>query len=1254
MKFRLLIAFFILSTFLLAQSQLKYPSLLWKISGNGIKKEGYLYGTMHVSNRVAYHLSDQFFEALKYSEVVGLETNPADWLNNMELMGELGKASGVGIFNPYSGNFYKSVFGIRFPDKQVYKSILSFDPDIINGLLYRHNTSRENFQENTYIDLFIFQAAAKLNKQIVSLEDFKKAEIQAKLAALPDSEFEEEGAVNEDYNTYGRYSYFEKIEDAYRQGNLDVLDSLSKLSDSKNMQKYLLHERNVYFVNSIDSILKSGKSLFSGVGAAHLPGEKGVIEMLRMKGYKVEPIMPGKSKKSAKEKDKIDKITKPVVFEKNYVSDSLFSVDVPGKLTQIMNYDNIKYYINADMVNGNFYNIARIRTNAALNNLSAIKISQSVDSLFFENIPGKIISKKEINNSGISGYDIVNKTMRGDLQRYHIYFTDVELILFKLGGRNEFVNTSDGKRFFNSIKFKKENTANTTFEPQTKGFTVKVPAEYSYGKNDYVGATGLVEDLIAFDKLKETFYGVKHAVYNDFYYLEEDSFELNKLASYTLRNFKFENNQKFELRNEQKLPCIYFSGTNTLGKKMLGKVYIKGIHYYLVYSVGGNEISYSNDFYNSFTLTDFKHLNEIKLINDNDLFFSAMDEVSTSASGKFYDEYKKVYEEIKAGAKPKKANPYEYDYFTKSKNYYSPSNHEYVEIFYEKYNDYDYRTKEDLLKKVNKNLGEAQTMNVRTVQQKDSAGVFIYEFFLTDTATVRAIKVKIIVKNGTIYQVKAPIDTILGMKGWTKSFYESFELKDTVIGVSLFANKFKLLLEDMSSSDTTLRKRAEYSLANSISLEKEYVDEFVQFLKSDKFLKVSSDAKAQLFVSGGVFRSDKIVDVYKQMYDTYTDSAYLQICILKGLAYCKTKNAYDAFLELVKKETPLVGDEGIVKDVFNVLYDSLELCKNYFPNLLSVSRNNEYYQSIYRLLSVLMKGKIVPSSAILNSKAELLNEANSEFKRYNASLSSKAKSSNQKDSYNSGANEELIEQLQAYLETIDYNQSVKNTKYNDILVLNKQPFIVSFARILVPFYKSDEKVKQVIDKIAKIKSESILMPVHVLLLKNGIVINDTLTTYFSKNANTRAVFYSELKKENLEKYFDKKYATQQLIVESVLKTAKQVLSFTSYELPDKSKDSLIYHKEITAQNKYQKGTVYIYKSPKNKLGVARWSSAFVPAQKNNELSVDIEILKVAEYFNETKTDKEIENEILEDFNLQFRGRVIKNNYNDLFNYGGYN
>lgn len=1239
---KLLFIFLICSVSLVAQDNLKYPSLLWKISGNGLKNNGYLYGTMHVSNKVAFHLSDQFFEALRSADVVGLETNPSEWLANMEMTGELSKASGVGLYNPYGGNFYKSVYGMRFPDKQVYQSLLSFDPEIINGLLYRHSMSQENFEENTYIDLFIFQAASKLNKKVVSLEDFIQAEIQAKLAALPDSELNSEEPAKEDYqDSYGNRSNAVKIEDAYRNGNLDAIDSLTKLVESKNMQKYLLENRNVYFVHNIDSILRSGKTLFSGVGAAHLPGQTGLIEMLRRMNYKVEPIMPKQTKKAIKEQEAIDNIIKPIALGKVYSHDSLFSVQIPGKLTQIMNFDNIKYFINADMINGNFYNIARLKTNAVLNNYSVEKIALMMDSLFFENIPGKIISKRAIENNGFKGFDIVNKTRRGDLQRYQIFITDIEMILFKLGGKGEFVNSSLGKQFFNSIKFEQKVTNSTAFEPPAKGFKVNIPNEYSYSKNDYVGVSGLVEDLSAYNKNDNLFFGVKHAVFNDFYYLEQDSFELNRLYSYTLGNFKFTKEVNAEQKKEQGVPCVYFSAKNSNQKKFVGKIYIKGIHYYLVFMIGDDKINFTHPFFKSFELTDFKFLNEIKEITDKELAFKTKDETSNSPAGKFNEAFMKAYTHIKDSLKAKKTSPLEYDYITRTKNYYSPSSHEYIEIFYERYNDYDYRDKKELVQKINKNLGELLTMNVRPIKQTDEKGVFRYEFMLTDTATVRAVKVKVFAKSGVIYQVKVPYDTLLGLKGWASDFYNSFDLLDTAIGKDLFQSKFKTLLNDLSGADTAVKRRAEFSLSNSVSMEKVYLDDFLEFMQSNKLANVSSDAKAQLFVNGGVLENDKIIPVYKKLFEQYTDSAYLQICLLKGLAYYKTQNTYKTILELLLKETPLVGDESVVSNVFKVMQDSLELCAPLYPSLLSLTRNSEYHEPIYKLLSLIVKNNLLKPEKLMLSKDVILLDANSEFKRYNASLAGKGKAVNQyQNLINESGIEETIQLIKANLESLTNSQYVKDKRKQDILQASDQPLLLSFANILMPYYKTDQKVAQFIDKVAKVKTDQIAMPMFILLKKNSITLNDTLAAYYSKNIHSRAYFYNELEKEKLVHVFAKEQSNQKALVESMIKTYEKISSYNNYE-PDKSKDSLIFFKLLDVKNKYEKGKLYVFKTPKNKLGICKWSVAFVPAIADTKLTTSITILKLNELYNETLTDDEVINELMDDFANNYRTRIVQ-------------
>ena len=51
----------------------------------------------------------------------------------------------------------------------------------------------------------------------------------------------------------------------------------------------LLYHRNQNWVEKLKSLLPE-KSLMIAVGAGHLPGEKGVINLLRKAGFKVTPV----------------------------------------------------------------------------------------------------------------------------------------------------------------------------------------------------------------------------------------------------------------------------------------------------------------------------------------------------------------------------------------------------------------------------------------------------------------------------------------------------------------------------------------------------------------------------------------------------------------------------------------------------------------------------------------------------------------------------------------------------------------------------------------------------------------------------------------------------------------------------------------------------------------------------------------------------------------------------------------------------
>ena len=77
---------------------------------------------------------------------------------------------------------------------------------------------------------------------------------------------------------------------AYQGEDLDALYRLTQEDAASEMElELMLYKRNSEWVSKIDSISEASKTFFA-VGAAHLGGEKGLVNLLREAGYKLTPV----------------------------------------------------------------------------------------------------------------------------------------------------------------------------------------------------------------------------------------------------------------------------------------------------------------------------------------------------------------------------------------------------------------------------------------------------------------------------------------------------------------------------------------------------------------------------------------------------------------------------------------------------------------------------------------------------------------------------------------------------------------------------------------------------------------------------------------------------------------------------------------------------------------------------------------------------------------------------------------------------
>jgi uncharacterized protein YbaP (TraB family) len=144
------------------------------------KKPSYLFGTMHVSSKIAFNLADSFYLAIKNSEVVALETNPETWqedMNNYDL-GSSRYRYGFnrGLMNDMPNDFL-TIKTLRFGKYEKKLEVAMFSkPSMINNLLYRSQSDNtSDFEEDTYLDLYIYQTGKKLGKKVAGVEQYEQS-----------------------------------------------------------------------------------------------------------------------------------------------------------------------------------------------------------------------------------------------------------------------------------------------------------------------------------------------------------------------------------------------------------------------------------------------------------------------------------------------------------------------------------------------------------------------------------------------------------------------------------------------------------------------------------------------------------------------------------------------------------------------------------------------------------------------------------------------------------------------------------------------------------------------------------------------------------------------------------------------------------------------------------------------------------------------------------------------------------------------
>lgn len=262
-----------------AQTPKSENSMLWEVSGNGLAKPSYLFGTVHMICGKDFFMKPKVLEAFSKTSKLTLEIN----MDNAE---ELKVVQEMAIS--------KEPLSKKLTPKQItqLEEVLKK-----NGGLTLAQV--DNYTLETVMSLLFMNSFGCTDLKFYELEFISKAKESNKPIVGLEKAVEQMDLLNQSFTDDELIAYLQKINvdmcnTMIKDYKNEDINSIYAMTTDKEMmsattKKTLLDNRNENWLKIMPQMMQK-ESVFFAVGAAHFAGEQGVLNLLRKAGYIVKPI----------------------------------------------------------------------------------------------------------------------------------------------------------------------------------------------------------------------------------------------------------------------------------------------------------------------------------------------------------------------------------------------------------------------------------------------------------------------------------------------------------------------------------------------------------------------------------------------------------------------------------------------------------------------------------------------------------------------------------------------------------------------------------------------------------------------------------------------------------------------------------------------------------------------------------------------------------------------------------------------------
>ncbi|RUO50838.1 TraB/GumN family protein [Pseudidiomarina aquimaris] len=261
-------------------------ALLYKITGKDMAEPSYLYGTIHLICEADFNVAEATQKAFDEADKLIMELDMDDPNMMQSMQAKIFQPEGLKISSGLSeaqaeklDAFFKANMGV---------GLSAFDgmrPFVVSGMLM---SAQLDCGQPASFEGYFTQQAMMQQKPVEGLETvdfqfgvFEQIPHAEQVQWLADALEDEAGAKAE----------LQRMIDLYQAEDIDGMYGMFiEMDEYAEYKEVLLDQRNFAWQESLDKELQAEGSEFIAVGAGHLGGKAGMINLLRERGYTVEPV----------------------------------------------------------------------------------------------------------------------------------------------------------------------------------------------------------------------------------------------------------------------------------------------------------------------------------------------------------------------------------------------------------------------------------------------------------------------------------------------------------------------------------------------------------------------------------------------------------------------------------------------------------------------------------------------------------------------------------------------------------------------------------------------------------------------------------------------------------------------------------------------------------------------------------------------------------------------------------------------------